>query len=88
MARARGTPKSPSAKRPIVQYDHKDKKRANNPPVGLVTPEPIAMRAGKPMLTTRISIPSSSGPARPNALHSRPLLFHCTSTSGSTRRTG
>jgi len=26
-------------KKPIEQYDHKDKKRANNPPVGLVTPE-------------------------------------------------
>ncbi len=28
-----------SSKRPIEQYDHKDKKRLNNPPVGLVTPE-------------------------------------------------
>jgi adenine-specific DNA-methyltransferase len=27
------------AKKPIEQYDHKDKKRANNPPVGLVKPE-------------------------------------------------
>jgi adenine-specific DNA-methyltransferase len=26
-------------KRPIEQYDHKGKKRANNPPVGLVTPQ-------------------------------------------------
>jgi len=26
-------------KKPIEQYDHKGKKRANNPPVGLVTPE-------------------------------------------------
>jgi adenine-specific DNA-methyltransferase len=26
-------------KKPIEQYDHKDKKRTNNPPVGLVTPE-------------------------------------------------
>jgi len=39
MARRRGTTNSPSAKRPIVQYDHKDEKRANNPPVGLVTPK-------------------------------------------------
>jgi adenine-specific DNA-methyltransferase len=29
----------PSRKRPIEQYDHKDKRRPNNPPVGLVTPE-------------------------------------------------
>jgi adenine-specific DNA-methyltransferase len=28
-----------SSKRPIEQYDHKDKERINNPPVGLVTPD-------------------------------------------------
>ncbi|MBZ5540493.1 MAG: site-specific DNA-methyltransferase [Acidobacteriia bacterium] len=28
-----------SRKRPIEQYDHKDKTRVNNPPVGLVTPQ-------------------------------------------------
>lgn len=28
-----------SGKKPIEQYDHKDKKRVNNPPVGLVSPE-------------------------------------------------
>ena len=40
--RKRGTdgPSPPAArKRPIEQYDHKDKTRPNNPPVGLVTPE-------------------------------------------------
>jgi len=26
-------------KRPIESYEHRDKQRANNPPVGLVTPE-------------------------------------------------
>ena len=31
--------KRPSAKRPIEYYDHRDKDRLNNPPVGLVTPE-------------------------------------------------
>jgi adenine-specific DNA-methyltransferase len=30
---------STSGKRPIEQYDHKGKKRVNNPPVGLVTPQ-------------------------------------------------
>ena len=30
---------APSHKRPIEQYDHKGKKRINNPPVGLVTPQ-------------------------------------------------
>ena len=32
-------PTKPPAKRPIEQYAHADKKRANNPPVGLVKPE-------------------------------------------------
>ena len=31
--------RSPQAKRPIESYDHRDKDRLNNPPVGLVTPE-------------------------------------------------
>jgi len=31
--------KSTSSKRQIEQYEHKDKERINNPPVGLVTPE-------------------------------------------------
>ena len=30
---------SQDSKKPIEQYDHKDKKRTNNPPVGLVKPE-------------------------------------------------
>src|SRR6186997_2347628 len=28
-----------NTKKPIEQYEHSDKKRVNNPPVGLVTPE-------------------------------------------------
>ncbi len=28
-----------SSKKHIEQYDHKDKQRVNNPPVGLVTPD-------------------------------------------------
>jgi adenine-specific DNA-methyltransferase len=32
-------PRKHSTKRPIEQYDHKSKKRVNNPPVGLVTTE-------------------------------------------------
>jgi hypothetical protein len=30
--------KSKGGKKPIEQYEHPDKKRLNNPPVGLVTP--------------------------------------------------
>ncbi len=33
------TNKKPGKKKPIESYDHKDKTRANNPPVGLVTPD-------------------------------------------------
>ncbi|MBZ5657781.1 MAG: site-specific DNA-methyltransferase [Acidobacteriia bacterium] len=43
MPRKKGTGGTP-AKRPIDRYEHRDKKRINNPPVGLVTPEtdPVA----------------------------------------------
>jgi adenine-specific DNA-methyltransferase len=43
MARGRGDGAKPG-KRPIERYEHKGKKRINNPPVGLVTPEtdPVA----------------------------------------------
>src|SRR6266545_5149733 len=37
MAKAKKAASS-SKKKPIEQYDHKGKKRVNNPPVGLVTP--------------------------------------------------
>lgn len=36
---AKRTTKKTTKKKPIESYDHKDKKRANNPPVGLVTPD-------------------------------------------------
>lgn len=41
--------KKKGEKKPIEQYEHKDKKRANIPPVGLVTPEtdPIVQTARK-----------------------------------------
>jgi len=39
MPRAQTLPKDGTGKKPIEQYDHKDKKRVNNPPVGLVHPE-------------------------------------------------
>ncbi len=35
---AKRTAKKTTKKKPIESYSHKDKKRANNPPVGLVTP--------------------------------------------------
>ena len=36
---AKRNAKNTNKKKPIESYDHKGKKRANNPPVGLVTPE-------------------------------------------------
>jgi len=38
MARKKKT-ETNRTKRPIESYEHRDKKRVNNPPVGLVTPE-------------------------------------------------
>jgi len=48
--------KKTNKKKPIESYDHKDKKRANNPPVGLVTPETdpdAALRAWQPQARDR-----------------------------------
>jgi adenine-specific DNA-methyltransferase len=39
MPRRNAAVKNATKKKPIEQYDHKGKKRTNNPPVGLVTPE-------------------------------------------------
>ena len=36
-----------TAKKPIESYGHQDKKRANNPPVGLVTPQTDPERGAK-----------------------------------------
>ena len=39
MAKRKGANSSIPNKKPIEQYEHKDKERSNNPPVGLVTPD-------------------------------------------------
>ena len=39
MPRSKSPAPGKSRKKPIENYEHKDKQRANNPPVGLVTPE-------------------------------------------------
>src|ERR1041385_6073683 len=39
MPRKKGPANGPTRKRPIERYEHTDKKRVNNPQVGLVTPE-------------------------------------------------
>lgn len=36
--------KTTPKKQPIQSYDHKDKKRVYNPPVGMVTPDTRAVR--------------------------------------------
>jgi len=36
---AKKKPTQPSKRKPIEQYEHRDKQRVNNPPVGLVTPD-------------------------------------------------
>jgi adenine-specific DNA-methyltransferase len=39
MAKSKKKTTSKTSKKPIDQYEHKDKERVNNLPVGLVTPE-------------------------------------------------
>jgi len=39
MAPRKKSTKSKATERPVEPYDHKCKKRVNNPPVGLVTPQ-------------------------------------------------
>jgi len=39
MAKTKKKTTSTNNKKPIEQYEHKDKVRTNNPPVGLVTPD-------------------------------------------------
>ncbi len=59
--------KKNTAKKPIESYDHQDKKRANNPPVGMVTPQTDPERGAqrRPTSTTHTSTRSSCGRARP-----------------------
>jgi hypothetical protein len=74
--------KNPSdKKRKIENYTHREKKRINNPPVGLVTSQTDRTSASKSTPMTRISIPPFSGPGRPSALRSRSRLSLSTFTS-------
>ncbi len=71
--------KSENGKRKIEQYDHKDKTRANNPPVGLVTPKTDPDQGKKPINTIRTWTRSLSGQGRPSDAASRfppsPFMF-------------
>jgi hypothetical protein len=53
------------SKRPIEIYTHKDKKRLNNPPVGLVTPE-TDRETGKKAYTWAMTINGTLCRARHN----------------------
>ena len=44
---AKRNAKKANKKKPTESYDHQDKKRANNPPVGLVTPDTDPDKGGK-----------------------------------------
>ena len=46
-------PKKTTPKKQIDQYDYKDKKRLNNPPVGLVTPVTDKQRAAVKIIDDR-----------------------------------
>ena len=73
---------SPS-KKPIQQYEHSDKKRLNNPPVGLVTPdtEPTKTETKGYAYDPHLD-PQLNWPARANTRPSKCPRFRCTSTSG------
>jgi hypothetical protein len=66
----------------IEAYEHRDKQRVNNPPVGLVTPD-TDPDAGtkKTTLTTPISTRNWSGLARLSTLRSKCQPSRCTSTN-------
>lgn len=88
-------------KRPIERYEHTDKKRINNPPVGLVTPEtdpplpthkvydyiePVpSVKPGKIWITTRILIRNSYGLGRKSTPRLKSLRSHCMFTKPLTR---
>src|SRR5437016_13947459 len=80
-------------KRPIERYEHSDKKRINNPPVGLVTPEtdPIAPThktydyiTPAPSVKPRqeLDYDPQCGRARRSTARLNCQRFPCTSTSG------
>ena len=52
-------------KRPIESYEHKDKQRANNPLVGLVTPETYPDAGAKMLYTYDPPTHSLYGQGRP-----------------------
>ena len=71
--------------RPIESYEHKDKERLNNPPVGLVTPDTDPDAGPRLTRTTRTWTRNCSGPARRSTPRSKSPRSRCTSTSALTR---
>ena len=88
--RKRGSPsmakKSSDDKRPIEQYEHADKTRVNNPPVGLVTPatDPDLAKEDLPVRPAPRPAACLGRQGRAHAASTFPRSA-CTSTSGSTR---
>ncbi len=63
------TKRKGAAKKPIESYDHTDKKRANNPPVRLVTPD-TNRDAGRNFLPLPQWLPGQPQPADwPSDIH-------------------
>lgn len=57
--------KQANPKRPIETYEHRDKERLNNPPVGLVTPD------NDPDAGQKRTLPRSAPPSRSSVRHRR-----------------
>jgi phosphatidate phosphatase APP1 len=84
MAKRATPPPRTQAKRKIGHYTHPDKKRANNPPAGLVTPQTDREAGKKPYAYDSHIDPPCNGQARPSTPHSRFRRFLSTHTSVST----
>ena len=84
MAKAKKPPNK-SKKKPIEQYAHKGKQRANNPPVGLVTPQTDKESGRKTYAYDPHLDPQLIWAGKRSGHRSKCRRSRCTSTSASTR---
>lgn len=79
----KAAPAQPEDKKQIGQYKHDDKKRCNNPPIGLVRAENDPEDHKKTTSTTPTWTLNCNGLARQSTRHSRSLPFPFTSMNAS-----
>ena len=79
------TPRQSKTGRDIATYEHADKERVNNPPVGLVTPETDEDARGKSYAHDPHLDPELSWAGKAEHTSFEVPTVSCMSTSGSTR---